>query len=66
MAKALDLIDTGRKGWESGAPMPPMPQNHDEYTPEALYWVGYMLRRAQDLFERRGMALYPDTIKPRP
>lgn len=54
----------GRKAWEDGAAMPPYPG--DEPTAEALFWVGYVEARARDYFRRRAMALYPDTVEPRP
>lgn len=65
MTEIDELLEAGRKGWEHGAPMPPMPEG-DMFTPEALYWLGYMLERARDCFRRRDMALYPHTVEPRP
>lgn len=64
-AKELAAVEAGRKAWEDGADMPRMPEG-DKLTPEALFWVGYQERRARDFFARRGMALYPDAIIPRP
>lgn len=65
LAWQLAAVVAGRKSWEDGADMPPMPEG-DDATAEALFWVGYQEARARDFFRRRAMALYPDTIDPRP
>lgn len=64
-AEIDELVSAGRKGWEHGAPMPPYPTT-DLFTPQALYWLGYVTARGQDFLRRRDMALYPDTVEPRP
>lgn len=58
---------TGQRAWENGADMPPWPGDDAKIrTPSTLYWLGYMFERGRDFFRRRDMALYPDTVEPRP
>lgn len=63
--EARAALEAGRAAWADGADMPPMPES-DAATPEALYWAGFIEARAYDWFRRRAMALYPDTVEPRP
>lgn len=55
----------GRQAWADGGDMPPYPAA-DDVTHEALVWVGFVEARSRDFFVRRKMALYLDTIEPRP
>lgn len=61
----LDAVAAGRKAWEDGEPMPPMPEG-DVMSKAALFWMGFQDARCRDFFRRRGMALYPDAVEPRP
>lgn len=58
-------MESGRESWRRGDPMPATPAT-DDITPEAMQWVGFIEARAHDWFKRRAMAIYPDTVEPRP
>jgi hypothetical protein len=49
--------------WRTDAAYPDVSR---KITPAQAYWIGYMLERARDWWRRRDMALYPDTVEPRP
>jgi hypothetical protein len=59
-------FEAGSIAWETGAGMPPMPDDEDELTFLGVWWLGYMIARGRDYFRRREMALYPDTVEFRP
>ncbi len=58
-------FEAGKQAWREGADMPPMPPDNAE-DEIAMFWLGYVWERSRDFFKRREMALYPDTVEPRP
>lgn len=59
-------LEAGSIAWETGAPVMPMPCHEDARSFVSVWWYGYMMARARDYFRRREMALYPDSVEPRP
>lgn len=64
-------IARGRKAFERGDPIPPMPSEEDakELTVAFCYWIGYMLARGKKLMEQWRVEAYlnnPDPNEPRP
>jgi hypothetical protein len=59
-----DAFQAGMKDWDAGGPMPSYPRLASGA--EFFHWLGFMLARGRDFFRRREMALYPDTVEPRP
>lgn len=60
-----NFYEEGRQAWRDGADRPDMPAD-DAPEAECLFWVGFVFECARDYFKRRGMALYPETVVPRP